>query len=425
MFHFKKHDIMGRLVNHFAFYLLMAAFMFIGACTQDDPDDNTPVLRPLSVFEQDIIHSSNTFSQELFERVSREHREENVFISPFSVTAALAMTMNGADRETKEAIKNTLKLSDHTDEEINQAYKDLVGFLLSLDKTVIMNIANSNWSREGLTIKEQFLLTLMEYYDAEVHTVDFADPGTVNVINGWIEDKTQGKIKDMLDAIPDSAVMYLINAIYFKAIWTYQFDENQTEDQPFHLLDGVEVMTPTMYSEGVTMGYFQNDNYVLLDIPYGNGQFSFTIVTTASGGGQAEFDNLTQNLSIDLLTSMLEDTIQRTTGFYLPKFKIEFKETLNEPLKEMGMTLAFDPGAADFSNLFEETLPLFISRVIHQSTFEINESGAEAAAATVVEVVFTSAGPSALRVDRPFIFMIREKHTNLILFVGKFVGNKT
>lgn len=400
--------------------IILACIVFISSCNPDDPaEPNEPLLRSISAEEQEIIQASNDFSFDLFASVNSSHPSENVFISPFSISTALSMTLNGAEGETLKAMKETLHVNELTEQEINEAYKSLADYLLQLDNTVNLQVANSNWYRNDLVINESFESSLQKYYNAEVKPTDFDDPATLDQINGWIEDKTNGKIKDMLDAIPGNILMYLINAVYFKADWQYQFDKNQTAEHPFQLSDGSSVNVPTMYSEGITLGFSSSSSAQLLDIPYGNGQYMFTVVLPNDA---AAINALVETFSADHLAALLADTNQITTHLYMPKFKLEFKEELKEVLTHMGMGIAFS-GEAAFGRLFENNVNANVSRVLHQSFLEVNEEGSEAAAATVVEIVETSAGPpAAIKINRPFLFFIREKHSNTILFSGKLMN---
>lgn len=396
----------------------LAAFF---ACDKSDtPEaDNIPNLRSLSAEEKKVVDASNDFSLDVFAKVNAQHESENIFISPFSISTALSMTLNGASGETLMALKEGLALGQMDDEEINQAYKDLVGFLLDLDKKVTLQVANSNWYKEELTIRQEFKSVLQEFYDAEINAADFSDPQTKDRINQWIENKTSGKIKDMLDGIPGDAVMYLINAVYFNAEWQYQFEKNKTEDRTFHLADGGTTKVPTMFSKGTVVNYSYKNGVQFIDIPYGNGQFYFSVLMPDDVGA---VNTLIEHLSPQQVDSFLEDTTTYSTELYLPKIKIEFKKLLNEVLIEMGMGKAFSDNA-DFSRLFAESLSLAISRVMHQSFLEVNEEGTEAAAATIVEIRELSAGgegkPPVITVDKPFAFFIREKHSNTLLFAGK------
>jgi len=395
------------------------AVIFLTACHSETPSTD-PVLqepRAMSAGEAQIISASNNFAFDIFARLS--HADDNIFISPFSISTALAMTANGAAAETKDAIKSAIHLADFSDEEMNTAYRDLVQYLLELDDKVVLELANSSWYRQDLTVKEAFERVLREYYDAEIRAADFSDPATKDLINGWIEQQTHDKIRDMIDQIPADVVMYLINAIYFKADWQYQFEESETANRDFFLEGGNTVETKMMHSEGVKIHYYQNEQWTYVEIPYGRGLYTMTVMLPEGG---TAVQQMIDGLDINGFKNAAATADTATVALYMPKFKMEYKTLLNDVLSAMGMGVAFG-GSADLSNLFVQALDLFISRVIHQSFVEVNEKGSEAAAATVVEIRETSIQPGrppeVVHINRPFAFFITEKHSNTILFAGK------
>ncbi|MCC5930690.1 MAG: serpin family protein [Cyclobacteriaceae bacterium] len=408
---------MKNLFKIFAPVMAIAVTLF-GCGDRADNLDNLPNLRPLSAGEVQVIEASNEFSMDLLQVINRDHLDENIFISPFSVSAALSMTANGARGETRDAIKTVLHATHLSDAEMNAAYRDLVKFLLDLDRKVELQIANSSWYRNDLTIHSDFSDILSKYYDAEIRPSDFGDPATVGKINGWIDTKTRGKIKNMLDQIPSDAVMFLINAIYFKADWQVRFDEARTEKAPFYAPGG-EKMVDMMYAKGSKISLFQHPDFVLADIPYGNGQFSMTLLIQREG---KDINEIIDTMTREQLGFYINQSDTTTMEVYMPKFKMEFRKGLVEALSSLGMGIAFTDDA-DLSGIFREDLRLLISRILHQSFIEVNEKGSEAAAATIIEVGVTSMPviPPGLRADRPFAFFIREKHSNTILFSGKML----
>lgn len=403
-------------------YIWVIGFLFMFLSCSNDlnniDDDNEPNLRDLSQEEQSLAASSNTFVLNLFKELDNENNE-NLFFSPLSVQYALSMTLNGADDETFNQIKETLGFDDLNEHEINEAYRSLTDFLLNIDKKVLLSIANSIWYEQNLTAEEAFKKAMIEYYDAEIAALDFKSPESVNAINSWVNNKTNGLIEKLIDSIPADAVMYLINAIYFKAEWQYKFDEKATKEGPFYLENGSEINTLLMYSDDVTVNYHTNTFAEVIDIPYGNGQYSMTILLPSEGKNT---QNILEVLDDNALQEWINNTISTDVELVMPKFKIEYKALLNEALSNMGMEIAFTD-RADFTRLFIEKYGLMISRVIHKAVIEVNEEGTEAAAVTGVEVSLTSLPPEKLMltINRPFLFFIREKHSGSILFAGKLM----
>jgi len=201
---------------------------FLPSCEKADPIQKETPKITLNKKAAEIIEADKAFGFELFREVHNQSEEDNIMISPLSVSYALGMTYNGAAGTTLEAFNDVLHFGDLTSEEVNESYKDLMDQLIHLDDKVEFSIANSIWYRLGFQVLPEFINTNKDYFDAAVKEIDFTDPQTVELINQWIEDKTNGKIKDMLDFIPVDAVMYLINAIYFNATWKYEFEKGDT-----------------------------------------------------------------------------------------------------------------------------------------------------------------------------------------------------
>jgi serpin B len=288
--------------------------------------------------------------------------------------------------------------------------------LIHLDDQVEFSIANSIWYRLGFQVLSEFIQTNRDYFDAEVKEIDFADPQTVEIINQWIEDKTNNKIKDMLDFIPVDAVMYLINAIYFNAQWKYEFDKGDTYEGDFHLSDGSRHLTDFMRVSGDFV-YTSNEDFTAVELPYGDSTFSMVAMLPSSGKTVSE---LVAQLNVDNWDSWFDNSFLTGVQVDLPKFKYEYKELLNDPLETLGLGVAFSPSEADFTGINPDG-DLFISRVIHQTFIDVQEEGTEAAAATIVEVSLTSAGgggPINFKADKPFLYLIKENSTGAVLFIG-------
>jgi serpin B len=351
----------------------------------------------------------------LFHEVYGISEEENIMISPLSVSYALGMTYNGSAGTTKEAFNNVLHFGDLTTTEVNESYKDLMGQLVHLDKKVQFSIANSIWYRLGFQVLQDFITTNQSYFDAMVSELDFFDPGAVDIINTWIESKTNGKIKDMLDYIPGDAVMYLINAIYFNAKWKYQFDSEDTQSGTFHMKNGTSIQADFMKVNGI-FRYKANDDFSAVELPYGDSTFSMVVMLPAAG---KTVSDLVEQLDITTWNSWYGSFIPANVQVELPKFKYGFKDLLNDPLINLGLGIAFDPSGADFSGI-RTGGGLFISRVIHQTFIDVQEEGTEAAAATIVEIRETSIPQVIIfRADKSFLYLIKENSTGAVLFIGK------
>ena len=404
---------------HKFFLLILIGVLFLGCSKTPVADKGSSTDEPipdLASVEKRLIESDNKFGLKLFRELNKDEKDSNLFISPLSVAMALGMTYNGANGETQEAMQKTLELDGFTLEEVNQCYQHLMESLTRLDPEVEFQIANSIWYRlKDWMPGEEFLFTCNKYYSALVRGLDFDDPSSVDTINAWVEDNTNGRIKEIWDdPIKRTTMMFVIDAIYFKGAWTYQFDKNETKDDWFYLPDG-SMKRCRMMEQRSFFDYFENEAFEALDLPYGDGDFSMTIFLPLFG---VDIDSLIEELNQENLTDWISLFEKDSVDVYIPKFKLEYESGLNYVLMRLGMGIAFDPGRADFSKMYEEG-PVWIDTVKHKSFIEVNEEGTEAAAATVV--VMIKGPPSGFRADRPFLFMIRENVSGTILFMGKIV----
>lgn len=402
-------------------FLILTAFLLLVSYSCEDSNNPEPDPNKIELTQKGkvLVEADNLFGINLFKTViEAEDPDTNVMISPVSVALALAMTYNGADGDTKAAMEETLELAGLTTEQINESYKFLVDALSSVDPKVLLSIANSIWYKHTFPVEQDFIDVNQDYYYAEVSPLDFSDPNAVNTINGWIANKTNDLITKVLDFIPADAVMYLINAIYFKGIWTFEFDENETEEEPFYLSNGLTKDVPMMIQEE-SFNYLTNEWVQAVEMPYGQGNYSMIVLLPQTG---KTLDEVIVELNNETWNSWLGDFHkEEKVVIHLPRFKFEYENLLNDELISMGMGIAFDPLNADFSKINPDR-QLCISRVIHKSFIEVNEEGTEAAAVTVVEIIETSAPGEtfiSFRVNQPFLFAIKEKYTNTIIFIGR------
>jgi len=402
----------------FAVTALTGVLFLMPSCETSNPvpQDKEPNKIELNKKSAEILQADRQFAFELFKEVYGGTEEDNLMISSLSASYALGMTYNGAAGNTREAFRQVLHFDDLTDQEVNESYQDLMSQLVTLDDQVQFSIANSIWYKLGYTILQDFISTNQEYFDAAVEELDFSDPGAKDIINGWIEEKTNDKIKDMLDYIPGNAVMYLVNAIYFNATWKYQFDPEETFQDNFILEGGGLHPSDFMQVEGA-FNYTSQGDFTAVELPYGDSAFSMVVLLPEPG---ITLDALVGNLDAESWESWFSSSYPTNVLIELPKFKYGFKSLLNDPLIDLGLGVAFNEGAADFSRITPGG-NLFISRVIHQTFIDVNEEGTEAAAATIVEMLESSipSGPISFRADRPFLYVIKENSTGALLFMGK------
>jgi serpin B len=400
------------------FPLLLAPLAAACGGTGFEPIDELP--RALTTAESQLVDADNRFAFKLFREVNAEEdAAANVFISPLSVGMALGMAYNGAAGATRDAMQATLELGGLTLQDVNESYQSLIQLLRDLDPRVEFTLANSIWVRDGITPVPDFIALNQQYFDAQVAALDFDDPGAAGTINAWVNEATRGRITEIVSPpIDPASIMFLINAIYFKAAWTYQFDRGHTKPEPFLQPDGSEVTVQMMASDGEmpVRSHWEPDLFVL-DLGYGGGAYSMTIVVPQD---PAAIESLATSVTREQWNAWVAglDSTESLVG--LPRFTLEYDITLNDALKALGMDVAFDPNAADFTNLYAGPQRAYISRVKHKTFVDVNEEGTEAAAVTSVEVGVTSA-PQALVVNRPFLFAIRENLSGTILFMGKII----
>ncbi|HEY9167638.1 MAG TPA: serpin family protein [Candidatus Kryptonia bacterium] len=375
-------------------------------------------VRELTPLEKQNVNQSNHFSFSLFNTVNKAETGNNVFISPLSVSYALGMVLNGADRTTKSQIDSMLGWNGVSDDDINSSYETLSDYLINLDPKVTMNIANSIWYKKGVPVEANFLNVNNKYFSAEVSALDFASPDAVTTINSWVDAKTNHKISKVLDTIPRDEVMYLINAIYFNGSWKYKFDEANTTNSPFYSDDGNTNTIELMHTQ-TDFPYCENEEYQAVELPYGDSLYSMVVILPKAGisieqlstaFNQSDFENIGSRLSV------------YPVEISLPRFELNYNRLLNADLKSMGMIDAFDPSKADLSRICK-ALSLYVTDVDHITYVKVNEAGTEAAAVTVVGIGATIAEPSSvtMNVDRPFLFLIHERNSGAILFMGKVV----
>lgn len=371
--------------------------------------------RPLTDAERFIVTATNGFTFELFARLADEKHGEDAFVSPLSVTLALGMALQGAEGETFEAMRRTLGFGERSREEIGAAYRGLIDLLHTIDPTVESAIANAIWVRTGFPVLPGFEEAGRSYFDATAEEVDLGSQSGVDRVNAWVTEKTREKIDKILDG-PTNFVVYLTNAVYFKAGWRWPFPSEATRPAPFTEASGARVEVPMMHQDRF-FPYFETSRFQAVDLPYGADAFAMTIVVPREGVRLATvLDDLDARTWEEWTSSFGPET---RVELYLPRFELEDDYQLIPVLADMGMGPALN-SAADFTRL-SAVRPLWIDEVRHKTFVKVDEKGTEAAAVTGVG--FTDSccppPPPVVRADRPFLFVIRERLTGTVMFVGK------
>jgi serpin B len=416
---------MRRLRTH-SVVPIFAAALLATACSSatvnapggSQPPARTSLPRELSAAESATRSAANQFSFALWQRLNAAGRDSNIFVSPLSASYALAMAMNGAAGQTLDEMRATLGFESMSLGDIDKSYASLTKLLTTLDPKVTMEIANSIWYRQSFPFNQSFLDTGAQYFDAAIRPLDFSQPDAAKAtINGWVKQATHDKIPSIIDEIHDDDVMFLINAIYFKGSWRSRFDPAQTESAPFHAVGG-DQPAKLMHREG-KISYTATPTYDAVDLAYGDSAFTMTVILPKPG---TDVESVAASLTNDEWSALAGRFHPTQVELWLPKLTLEWKRKLIPDLQALGMRAPFVPNGADFSAMSPAGKQLYISSVDQKTFVAIDEEGTEAAAVTSTGVSVTSMPVTIpVRVDRPFIFAIRERLTGTVLFMGKIV----
>jgi serine protease inhibitor len=368
--------------------------------------------------DREKLATANTgFAFDLLKQITREQPDTNVFISPFSVSTALQMVANGAAGETKAEMQRVLKTAGLPAGTLNSACKDLNQSLNS-QPGVVLNLANAIWYKKEIKLKPEFVSVNKQFFQAELGGVDFTKPESAQTINHWADVKTSGKIKQVVRWPFDPLTrVILANAIYFKGKWDRPFDKQATKDHAFNVLPGgTPKQVPMMWQHG-HFNYQQGDGFQAVRLPYAGGHLQMYLFLPDTNSGPTK---LLADLNADTWRDKILPKFQDRQGMLaLPRFKLDYDVTLNDPLKALGMRQAFAVDA-DFSAMADD--PLSVSEVKQKSFVEVNEEGTEAAAVTTVTMktqgVLRPEKSFVMIMDRPFLFVIGDDSTKSILFMG-------
>jgi serpin B len=369
------------------------------------------------ITDQNLLSGISRFAAQLFQESAKN--EGNIMISPASVFLALAMTVNGADNETRDAMLEVLADPGITVDQINQLSRDWMALLEKSEVKTRVSIANSIWFRDGFVPWQPFLQSNADYFSAGARSLDFSDPGAPAIINGWVKEATHDLIDKLIEKIDPTTVMFLINTLYFKADWKTPFIKNDTWKQTF-ATPGGSVEVDFMHRTD-NMNYFTELDARGVALPYDNGQFVyFAILPDDDTDPRAWLARQDTASLFSRLGTLVAQDAQTAVALALPRYEVKYDDSLVNELTTLGMGIAFNGGLADFSRLNEaRSKGLYISEVKHKTAIRVDEEGTEAAAATVVVIDKSAkAYDEELVFDRPFLYGIMDMETKLPLFVG-------
>lgn len=392
--------------------------------------------------QQTFANDNNAFTLNFLKTVNEVDKTGKSFVySPLSITYVLGMVNDAATGMTEKELEQVLGFHEGGIQAVNEYCKKMVDGLPKVDEKVTLNMANAIFLNKIYTLKEQFQKDMQTYFDAKAEALDFTDPQTLNHINGWCDEKTKGMIPTILDKVDPAAVSYLLNAIYFKADWASKFDKKNTKEETFTTEDG-KTKLPLMH-QNVLIQYVNNGTFSAVKIPYGNGMWNMTVLLPEEGKTTDDVINLISAGGIDNggVFCEIEDGIATMYAYNFAPHEVDLKlprfETNSDTdgldinlgliglLQKMGINLVFDPSLAEVPNMCER--PVYISMMRQKAAIKVNEEGSEAAAVTIAGVKFESAAPvenpkATFHANRPFVYVIQESSSGVILFVGRFTG---
>ena len=398
-------------------FLFGAMLCMLVACNGKNGNGVTqPKKLKLNSTEKELVNHCNDFSFNLLAQVASNDESENVVLSPLSASMLLGMLMNGADGETLAQMQVVTGFgSDVAIEDINAYYRQLIDVLPALDKYTNVNLANGIWVREDFPVRETFVEACKKSFDAEAKNVpSFSDDKVLEEINKYAAKHTNNRIKKVIDKsmVNDATVMALLNALYFKSEWAQKFKKSDTQKQSFTTLNGKKIQTDMMYN-GAEWKYGRGEDYQLVELPYQGDAYCADIILPAEG---IDIRTWTKSLNAERWQEMIDRIYSTEVTLLLPKFSLNYQRSLAGDLQALGITDAFG-GTANFSRLSE--MRTFIDLFLQYTFMQVDEEGTEAAAVTVATMGLTAASlPKQLTIDRPFLFVIREREYGTILFTA-------
>ncbi|MDA3847689.1 MAG: serpin family protein [Vallitaleaceae bacterium] len=370
------------------------------------------------LFGSDKADDNYVLGMEVLRSLWLDDPDSNHLISPVSLSFALAMLQNGAQGDTKDQI--TALLGE--EENLNEAYKNIMLYLTQdSGENQALAIANSYWMRDDMTPKQAFIDTLKASYDAEVYISDFTSTDTVDSMNQWVEEQTNGMLKDTIDQLDPDTLSILMNTIYFKGTWVDEFEANATSDQIFYVTEDI-TETVSMMHQTNSFNYYEDETCQTIVLPYIGGTEMVVILPKDT------LNNYMLSVTDEVLgTLVVGDGFEyNSVRLSLPKFTFDAKNDLNDILKSLGMIDAFSKEVAEFGLMIEEAQPVWVSRIFQNTKIDLDEAGTEAAAVTVIEMKTESAmemeEPLVMTCDQPFLFVIKDSVTDLPIFMGTYTG---
>ncbi|HEX7320958.1 MAG TPA: serpin family protein [bacterium] len=402
-----------------SFFLMLIIFCIIISCKTKNKDAGADKNKSVPGSVSAVVDASNQFAFELYRKFNERSKDENIFYSPFSITVALTMAYEGARGQTAKEMQKVLHIPETADLR-RIIFAKIINEINKKDRKYKLSTANALWAQMDYKFLAEYLYTIDKYYGGKAANLDFERhcEESRDTINSWVEDQTNGKIKDLIPPgkIDASTKLVLTNAIYFKGTWVMQFDKKRTREGDFETSPVQKVMVPMMRLTGgnTELKYAETEDVQILEMPYEGKDLSMVIILPRG----KRLDEIEKSITLKKWSEWRSMLREKSVDVYIPKFKFDAKYYMNEFLKKMGMRSSFGEHA-DFSGM-DGTQMLYIENVIHQAFVEVNEEGTEAAAATEVTMDYISDEIfEEFNANHPFIFAIQERNTGNILFLGR------
>ena len=371
----------------------------------------------LSDNQRTAINNGNTFALNLFK--SQIDMESKV-LSPLSVSYLMGMIANGVDGTTQKEVLKTLGVSDLSLQTLNESYRIMLNIAASKDQSTTINIANCIAADKRFTLKDKFKETVGSMFDADVESIDFASKSAVDNINDWCSKQTNGMIPKIIDKLSPNDVAVLMNAIYFDGTWTNIFDKNATKEENFRAYTR-DIKRVQMMHQNDKFQYMSNDTFEAVELPYGNRTYTMTVLLPKEG---VSIEEMMNGLDAQQIGSLYKEMDKCIVDLKLPKFTTSTETTLNDAISKLGAPSIFT-SAANFKNMSDANI--FISKMFQKAKIEVSEEGTKAAAVTAGMVAMTALNPNEPRhvnfhANRPFVYLITERQTGAIFFIGQYLG---
>ncbi len=424
---------MNKAIAHLGHAALATAMvaMTLGSCAtkkaQQEKDDNMLITMgkdidnaylTLSDAERTAVGNTNEFALNLFRT---QAGMDSKVVSPVSVAYLMGLLANGANGSTQAEIMKALNMNGTSLAALNETYKALITTAPRLDSQTKVNIANCVAVNKQVTLKDNYKSTMLNLYNADVESMDFASPKALSKINGWCSKQTSGMIPKIVDQLDASATAVLMNAVYFNGTWADKFDKADTKTENFRGYTRDIKKVPMMHQER-KFSYTDNNDFAAVTLPYGNGSYTMTVILPAEGKSTTDIIN---SLNAKTLEKTWSDMSECVVDLKLPRFTTTTETQLNKPIAALGATSMFQSGKADFSNMTDASM--FVSTMLQKAKIEVSEEGTKAAAVTAAIMTMSVLQPEEPRhvtfhANRPFVYLITERSSNAIFFIGQYTG---